>query len=358
MLRSYSGGVRRRAGFTLVELLVVIAIIGVLVSLLLPAVQQAREAARATSCRNNLKQLGSAIHNFHDSHGGFPPSTLGYGRLTFWAIILPYMDQQQMYDRLEIHGPTATNNPLNSLPADVTAAANQNKDVLEEGRGTLAAYVCPTRRRPGKVNSKNSSVGDYAITNWTTNTSGEWRTYVGVETQQGVLQVALADVDLNGNGTDDNLEVPNADCLESTKGWKPRTDAAFITDGLSKTAMLAEKYINQKTIGSSLDCCHANGVLGGSEERGRDGYIYYNGAGGPGGYGEYWISGPMRDRPLAQTPNDPVVGIAGPALGSWHPGMVHFLMADGSVKQVSVSISTSILNAMGSSIDGEIAELP
>ena len=93
----------RRAGFTLVELLVVIAIIGVLVALLLPAVQAAREAARRSSCGNNLKQLGIALHNFHDVNLSFPPGavdddtmSLGWG-----AAILPFMEQQPLYQRID-----------------------------------------------------------------------------------------------------------------------------------------------------------------------------------------------------------------------------------------------------------------
>src|SRR5262245_25367012 len=93
---------RKRVAFTLVELLVVIAIIGVLVALLLPAVQAAREAARRMQCANNLKQLGLAVQNFHDTQGTLPPAynlrhnggNGGDGYFTWFAHILPYVEQQ------------------------------------------------------------------------------------------------------------------------------------------------------------------------------------------------------------------------------------------------------------------------
>ena len=117
-------GVRmRRRAFTLVELLVVIAIIGVLVALLLPAVQAAREAARRSQCTNNLKQLGLAVHNFHDTHQRLPNSTHqmlfrdpnrvsdpavhprdqwgnGRDRWSYACVLLPFMEQQAIYDEL------------------------------------------------------------------------------------------------------------------------------------------------------------------------------------------------------------------------------------------------------------------
>src|SRR5437868_1890332 len=96
----------RRHAFTLVELLVVIAIIGVLVALLLPAVQMAREAARMTQCKNNLRQIGIAIHNRHNSHGALPPGwtadqpegTPGWG----WASeLLPQLEQGNLYQSIQ-----------------------------------------------------------------------------------------------------------------------------------------------------------------------------------------------------------------------------------------------------------------
>ena len=96
-------------GFTLIELLVVIAIIGVLIALLLPAVQASREAARCTACRTNLRQMGIALHHYHDAHGCFPPAYLG--NLADWsgphwswsAFILPYLEQQPLYELLGIN---------------------------------------------------------------------------------------------------------------------------------------------------------------------------------------------------------------------------------------------------------------
>src|SRR5262245_45554919 len=101
-----SSNFKMRRGFTLTEVLVVIAIIAVLIGLLLPAVQTAREAARRTQCANNLKQLGLALHNHHDTHGAFPPAfvnkgpygTTGFSFTHGWSpCLLPYIERQQLY---------------------------------------------------------------------------------------------------------------------------------------------------------------------------------------------------------------------------------------------------------------------
>ena len=119
---------RRSQGFTLIELLVVIAIIAILIALLLPAVQQAREAARRSTCKNNLKQIGIALHNYHDVYGEFPPAKINSGmrnannvrafplatdmaqgvkNTTGWACMLPQMDQQPMFDAYDFHMPSS-----------------------------------------------------------------------------------------------------------------------------------------------------------------------------------------------------------------------------------------------------------
>ena len=129
MTRSTTRG-RARFGFTLVELLVVIAIIGILVALLLPAVQAAREAARRMSCTNNLKQQALALHNYHDTYKVFPPGNLNcrnwprchataynYGgpHLTTWTIaILPFMEQQPLDDLYNKSLPTDRNSATNN----------------------------------------------------------------------------------------------------------------------------------------------------------------------------------------------------------------------------------------------------
>ena len=96
---------RKSRGFTLIELLVVIAIIAILIALLLPAVQQAREAARRSTCKNNLKQIGIALHNYHDVARSFPPGSLFGDDEYGWAcMVLPYIEQANIYNQLDFTG--------------------------------------------------------------------------------------------------------------------------------------------------------------------------------------------------------------------------------------------------------------
>ena len=121
---------KRKSGFTLVELLVVIAIIGILIALLLPAVQAAREAARRMQCANHLKQCALAILNYESTHGCLPPGGLCYNGLSWNVFILPYIEKQQLYDQISFaegpfNGPPNQEGPMKSI-----IALNQIDDFL------------------------------------------------------------------------------------------------------------------------------------------------------------------------------------------------------------------------------------
>ena len=138
----------RRSAFTLIELLVVIAIIAVLIALLLPAVQQAREAARRSQCKNNLKQLGLALHNYHDVHNMFPPSVIRgstapagcaawvrHSGYSWQVMILPQMEQAPLYQRL-------------NMAAGLSGCMGPNPNLAEVRRTRLSAYECPSESTP------------------------------------------------------------------------------------------------------------------------------------------------------------------------------------------------------------------
>lgn len=124
-----------RRGFTLIELLVVIAIIAVLVAILLPAVQQAREAARRTQCGNNLKQFGLAIHNYESSHGSFPPGRVGFPMVfSAQAAALPYLDGGNLYNLIDFNkAPTFVEPPVQPYSQNVVAAMTR-----------IPLYLCPS----------------------------------------------------------------------------------------------------------------------------------------------------------------------------------------------------------------------
>jgi len=154
---------RSTRGFTLIELLVVIAIIAVLVALLLPAVQQAREAARRSSCKNNLKQLGLAFHNYHDTYNLFPPYATAGGvglnqdviRNWPWSVyLLPYLDQTPLYNQLQPGA--ALRVPQDSANmGDVNDYRTANAGTPEELYTTrISVYKCPSS--PGEWTNKFS----------------------------------------------------------------------------------------------------------------------------------------------------------------------------------------------------------
>jgi len=149
-------------GFTLVELLVVIAIIGILVALLLPAIQAAREAARRSECTNNLKQIGLAVHNYHDTFGAFPPATMTSGShgASAFVRILPFVEYGAAFDQLNSIGFGNQTNYWLGSPSANTALI---KVILAELR--VDAYRCPSSPFPRTrtINGTDQMMGSYVL---------------------------------------------------------------------------------------------------------------------------------------------------------------------------------------------------
>jgi prepilin-type N-terminal cleavage/methylation domain-containing protein/prepilin-type processing-associated H-X9-DG protein len=149
-----------QTGFTLVELLVVIAIIGILIALLLPAVQAARESARRTQCNNNLKQIALGLHKYHDSYKKFPPGELtatgsSANRNWVWSVlVLPQIEQEGLYEQLR---PTLLQTPPNDAPA-ATGADPRTPLVLSR----IAAFICPSDTGP----PLNNRLGNFGASNY------------------------------------------------------------------------------------------------------------------------------------------------------------------------------------------------
>ncbi|MCY2962823.1 MAG: DUF1559 domain-containing protein, partial [Planctomycetota bacterium] len=198
---------RRRTGFTLIELLVVIAIIGILVALLLPAVQQAREAARRTQCKNNLKQIGIAIQTYADAHRVMPLCQNATSKaISVHAALLPFLDQTNLYNTINFN--VGWNDVSN-------AAATATK---------LEVFLCPS-------DSSFSVPAGWAATNYRAN-QGSWLLY-------GVPSTDPANSNYNvapSNG----VFIPNASL-----------SMAELRDGASNTASLSEHQIGDFSQGIS-----------------------------------------------------------------------------------------------------------
>jgi len=306
-------------GFTLVELLVVIAIIGILIALLLPAVQAAREAARRMQCTNHLKQIGLALHNYHTAQGAFPPggvsrpggTTTESGGFSYLVMILPYLEQNQVYEDVEINigHDHATNEWLRRTPVNT--------------------YFCPTRGPTGY---------DAATDDWPPPVQG-------IQDDVWYFGHYIATMGAKGENEYDGTTYPIEEPL-TAGGFTPTgiltrdsgTRISRIYDGSSNTTMVGEHSwkSNQYRPWSA-------GI--GNSGNGQHATMLKN------------VCYPMHSIGYDDCQDDTTV-CNDVSFGSLHPGGANFLFGDGSIHFLSENIELKIFKAIATKDSGEVAEIP
>lgn len=338
---------RTRPAFTLVELLVVIAIIGVMVGLLLPAVQAAREAARRMSCSNNLKQIGLALHNYHDTYNGFPPGYINnppalsgpvagdYSQWAWGAFLLPFMEQAALSEQLSVGDINLSAALTPGGPFDRTAALAT----------PVSAFICPTDSGPmvhetaDALRDSNDAWQNVAKANYVgVNTTRRWHSG-GRLTGPDVGKPSQWGTPPNNNNK------PNG-CFFRDRSINMRD----ILDGTSNTMMIGERTYQYTTPTGNPVVCRA-GVWAGNDISNEQLTIHRS-------LGT--LVNVINSTDFATC----VRGFAGP-----HPGGIMFVFGDGSVHFISESVDhlpwttsgddnvDSVLERLGSREDGQTVSL-
>ena len=313
----------RRRGFTLIELLVVIAIIAVLVAILLPAVQQAREAARASQCRNNLKQLGIALHSYHETHSVLPPAHIGrftakHYNISGLSLLLPYIEQTSLYNKFNFSESMQTWN------VQANAYSTTASDPMTNGNGPLvktliSTFICPS-------DSGNPFIvptgANYGISATNTGSSGAKTCYDFVTYGSAYIQAL------------ENWQAQNI-VIRRMFGDHSTCRIGDIKDGASNTVAMAE---------TTLDVAN-----GGTNAWGYRGWVmvgldlaaysinnwFYTNASGTTKYPQGKLGS------WAYT-------------GSLHTGGINVLMGDGAVRFLNENIDTTIRQRVAYIADGQL----
>jgi prepilin-type N-terminal cleavage/methylation domain-containing protein/prepilin-type processing-associated H-X9-DG protein len=296
---------RKGHGFTLIELLVVIAIIGILIAMLLPAIQMAREAARRAQCTNNLKQMGLAIHGYANDKKAFPPGSRGPTKHALLSFMLPYLELKNIYARLKIY-----------IPDDPKKPKENTSSTAETERNTvIGGYICPSYLGKTLITGMSQAYDNGAMT-----------TYLGVGgtvVNKGEKITASTFGKLPDNGV---------------FGWKFSRKLREVTDGLSHTLAIGEFVHHDKTIGKSYFEWPGNvrpWILGANSGD--------SSTSGRGSYAFRVVQNPLnfkcdRDSNKYNFNHLP--------FGSEHKVGVNFLFADGSVHFLSNAIDFTALQSL------------
>ncbi len=317
---------RAHRAFTLVELLVVIAIIGILVALLLPAIQAAREAARRTQCTNGLKQIGIAVHNYHDTRKSLPPFRVADHQQTWLALILPYLEQQQVSDLWD------------------GKAGCFYDQTLRFRTIVIGDYICPSQDHPARIvsvlpdsvhgHSANEpggssgwqgSISDYRAVAGSScivshNDPGVTPNPIQVDewnqTRSHLTDGPLTQSDYANRQTTQSIVFTTTPTDHGVLRFKSRTAIKNITDGTSKTVLAGE-------VGRAIS--ESSHALGGDHLPG------------------VWLG---ETRPFCQRCVQTVLEGGDTGFGGAHPGVVMFVMCDGSVQALSRDTNLAVLDRL------------